>query len=107
QPKIESASRLQRIRHYRNLGKMSRVLTHYLDKYEFTSMADYLGLDRSRPSTPSVGQSPGSPIRPHSPADSQANLAPLNDWPATPRKTPVSVVIPCFNEAQVLPYLQR
>src|SRR5438105_5456857 len=45
QPKINAASFIQRIRHYRNLHKMQRVLEDYFGTYSFTGIAEYLGLD--------------------------------------------------------------
>ena len=45
QPRINSASSLTKLRHYRNLGKMYWVIEDYLRKYNFTSFAEHLGLD--------------------------------------------------------------
>jgi hypothetical protein len=45
QPRISAASRVSRIRHYRNLDKMQWVLEDYLAKYNFGTVADRLGLE--------------------------------------------------------------
>ena len=44
QPSIEAASRFTRMRHYRHLGKAYERLNNYLQEYEFTSIADALGI---------------------------------------------------------------
>ena len=49
QPRITSASSLTKLRHYRNLDKMRWVLEDYFQKYQFTGIADYLGLDPQSP----------------------------------------------------------
>ena len=98
QPHITAAPLLQRLRHYRNLGKMSWVLDDYLSKYRFTGIADYLGLPRMD-ITPSI-------------APSDAVIRPATILVRTPAieatdRIPVTVVVPCYNEAVVLPYLSR
>lgn len=90
QPRINSASSLTKIRHYRNLGKMYWIIEDYLRKYNFTSFAEHLSLDTKLAfgSIKSVNQS--KPIVINSPE--------IN-------RVPVSIVIPCFNEESTLPYL--
>ena len=92
QPRI-NASLLTRLRHYRKLDKMSWVLEDYLSQYQFVGGAEYLSIDTSqvageiRPVTPEILAGPLSALRPALPG------------------TPVSVVIPCYNEEKALPYL--
>jgi polysaccharide deacetylase family protein (PEP-CTERM system associated) len=95
QPQITAAPLLRRIRHYRNLGKMSWVLAHYLSTYRFTGIAQYLGLQQA-----AVPALPGP-----RPVAAPARVAPTRR--ALSLRTPVTVVVPCYNEALVLPYLAR
>lgn len=92
QPRISAASRYNRIRHYRKLDKMEWVLKEYLKKYAFVGGAQYLGLEiqNSKVEIQSV-----APL----------NSAKENQKPSRENQTPVSVVIPCYNEEAALPYL--
>ncbi len=45
QPKVNGVPWLSRVRQYRNLDKMAGMLRHYLARYRFSSVSDYLGLD--------------------------------------------------------------
>ena len=121
QPIIRAASLLDRIRHYRNLDKMTPVLEDYFSRYQFGSIADYLGLD-AMPSTlhsrdiqreslssndrsnPDKNDrvSVQSQDRKRIPAES-----PPERQQAVLDSVPVSVVIPCFNESAGLNYLAR
>lgn len=112
QPRISSASPLTKIRHYRNLGKMSWVLEDYFSKYRFVRVADYLGLDAAlreapagRPGAPSFdGRFERRQAAPLAPAVNEPRAAAA----ARPeRRTPVTVVVPCFNEEPILPYLSN
>lgn len=94
QPRIAGASRLSRLRHYRNLDKMRWVLKDYFRHYRFGSIADYLGLDRRL----EAGVYP---------AGREAPPTPVSVPVSAPVSVPVSIVVPCFNEAPVLPYLAR
>lgn len=114
QPRITGASPLARLRHYRNLDKMRWVLEDYLQKYSFTSVADYLGLDASAQpdgaansfaerrvaALPFFGLDRRRPVRPAVEVSSTDE----GETTATTR-TPVTVVIPCYNEATTLRYL--
>lgn len=106
QPRISSASFLTKIRHYRNLDKMAWVLEDYFRKYRFIGMADYIGLGPQTGSTQVAGPEPLSfaarrPVLPvSSGVESQvAAHVPLAD------RIPVSIIVPCFNEELILPYL--
>lgn len=92
QPRINSASSLAKIRHYRNLGKMYWVIEDYLRKYSFTSFADHLSLD-TKP----------DPVLVKSSAIKSREVIKLSSPEIN--KTPISIIIPCFNEESSLPYL--
>jgi polysaccharide deacetylase family protein (PEP-CTERM system associated) len=96
QPRINGVPLRQQIRQYRNLRKMPALVRYYLDQYRFTSVADYFGLE-TRTSTNIIGaaavasRSTGVPWR--------------SARGAAPARTPVAVVVPCYNEAESLRYL--
>lgn len=92
QPRINSASSLAKLRHYRNLGKMYWVIEDYLRKYDFTSFARYLDLDTTL--APELMQTKSVIAR---------ETIQVQTKEAT--KIPISIVIPCFNEESSLPYL--
>lgn len=92
QPRINSASSLAKIRHYRNLGKMYWVIEDYLRKYNFTSFADHLNLDTKLDLT--LAKNTFTKRREVIRVSSSGT-----------NKAPISVVIPCFNEESSLPYL--
>ena len=101
QPRLAIGGWLTRVRHYRNLGRMEERLADLLARYPFTSAADYLKLSTD----PDPGAAPRSAAGWHSDTD---RLRPVGvaDTPAPPAKlTPVSVVVPCFNEEEMLGYL--
>lgn len=92
QPRISSASSLTKLRHYRNLGKMYWVIEDYLKKYNFASFAEYLNLDAT--------------LDPEWLKNKAAQkIETINLISSSSNKTPVSIVIPCFNEELSLPYL--
>lgn len=92
QPRISAASNYNRIRHYRKLDKMEWVLKENLGLYEYTSAADYLNLrDHLVPERASGKE-----------FEMTANLSDDRDESAL---EPVTVVIPCYNEAESVSYL--
>ena len=105
QPHITAASRMDQMRRYRNLHQVPSILGYYFERYEFSGIADYLGLATTGPH-PSV-----SPPRLRTADDSgplaveaeRRGAVALGASAATP--TRVSLVIPCFNEERTLPYL--
>ncbi len=125
QPKINSAPWFSRVRQYRHLDRMPQMLRYYLKRYQFTTAANYLGLTPAaiRPETrevilPRARISGGVMVlKPAGTPDGQGAGATAkgllgtgtNDGTAvvgTPAvRTSVSVVIPCFNEELILPYL--
>jgi polysaccharide deacetylase family protein (PEP-CTERM system associated) len=112
QPHVSAAPRMQRVRQYRNLERMPDILRYYFGKSRFTSIANHLGLSiapvdgmrravdawtpgRMDASTP--GRLTGTPGR----LDAETPGLPDGD------SVPVSVVVPCFNEELILPYLDN
>ena len=93
QPRISAASQMTRLRHYRKLDKMEWILHENLALYDNVGIADHLGIKAAfAPAEQSRGSLPhASPVE-----VSAADLSP---------KTAVTVVIPCYNEAEALPYL--
>ncbi|MEO8139042.1 MAG: glycosyltransferase [Gemmatimonadota bacterium] len=100
QPKISAAPWLQRLRTYRNLDRMPELLGHYLSRYRFTSIAEHVGL-----ATSVIGRKTPRPL----PSDESPALAVAAASPADggDERTPVTVVVPCFNEELILPYLDN
>lgn len=92
QPRISAASKYNQIRHYRKLDKMEWIIKEALSKYEFTNAAHFLGLEKELSLDDSLIQT----------ADvAEKVLTDSSDIP----QTPISVVIPCYNEEPTLPYL--
>lgn len=91
QPRINAASRYNRIRHYRKLDKMEWIIRENLQRYNFTDAADFLGVKESF-----QVQSPKSEIQ--SPVE-------LKQSETRNPKSQISIVIPCYNEQETLPYL--
>ncbi len=95
QPRITAASRLQRVRHYRNLDVMHERVRFYLSRYRFSPIADYLGL-------------PAAKIVKSDLLEDSAPEPPVNvgGRTASPETClPISVVVPCYNEEATLGYL--
>lgn len=92
QPQISAAPFVQRVRQYRNLPRMEALLRWYFERYRFTSAQELLGLP-AQPLAPRVAPAPAP--------------APAAVVAAAPRAgtVPVTIVVPCFNEEGVLPYL--
>ncbi len=91
-PRISGAPWYQRVRTYRNLDRMAARLSHYLARHRFGSIADHLGatlpsvrlVGRPASETSGRGAGPGLPTR---------------------GATPITIVVPCYNEEVVLPFL--
>lgn len=114
QPKIQSAPWHSRVRQYRNLDKMPQYLRYYLSRYRFTSAADYLGLEAAPTRMELTRDLPrevsrerrdsGGALRVRASATvGLLPAAPVAELPTT--RTAVSVVVPCYNEELILPYL--
>jgi polysaccharide deacetylase family protein (PEP-CTERM system associated) len=111
QPRIATAPLLTRIRHYRNLGKMADVLRDHLRSYPFGSIADYLGLP-DEPAERSVegrAEAAQRAVETYelttTDAGGAAVVRRIAALPEARDRLPVTVVIPCYNEELVLPYL--
>ncbi|HRH40309.1 MAG TPA: DUF3473 domain-containing protein, partial [Pyrinomonadaceae bacterium] len=90
QPRINAASTYNRIRHYRKLDKMEWIIKENLQKYEFTGVAEFLGVEvESRESK----------------VESQVEVKSIKNQKSKIKNQSVSVVIPCYNEESALPYL--
>ena len=92
QPRISAASWMTRTRQYRNLTKMDWVLTDYFSKYKFGSIAEFLDVDTT----------PDTPV-----AERKLAAAPVEVYTPPVARTPVSIVVPCYNERPALPYLSN
>lgn len=90
QPRISAASKFNRIRHYRKLDKMEWVLHENLELYDCISIAEHLGLSDEMQVAAS---------------SKVINKATSKQAVSTKAQTPISIVIPCYNEQESLPYL--
>jgi polysaccharide deacetylase family protein (PEP-CTERM system associated) len=92
QPRISAASNYNRIRHYRKLDKMEWVIKEYLNRYDFTSAAEFLNVkDELRITNYELQDE--KPILEITKSKIQ-NL-----------KSKIAIVIPVYNEEPTLPYL--
>ncbi len=97
QPRISAASNYNRIRHYRKLDKMEWVIKEYLNRYDFTSAAEYLNVD--------LGLRIADLEIPKTVAHN-LNLQLENTKSQIPNpKSQITIVVPCYNEEAALPYL--
>lgn len=101
QPQIMGTSTVARLRHYRNLDRMSARLREVLLARRGSSIATYLELRAA--SLPAQGSPNGSPAGRRRPDLLTHSPHP----PARAHRTPVTLVVPCFNEEQSLRYLER
>ncbi|MBX7171530.1 MAG: glycosyltransferase [Pyrinomonadaceae bacterium] len=90
QPRINAASTYNRIRHYRKLDKMEWIIKENLQKYDFTTVSSFLGVEvESRESR----------------VESPIEVKTIKNQKSKIKNQSVSVVIPCYNEESALPYL--
>jgi glycosyltransferase involved in cell wall biosynthesis len=75
---------------------MPGMIRHYLENYRFTSIADYFELGEH----PSLARVPQT-----GPSESRAGAAAAATLARAEAQTAVTVVVPCYNEHQSLPYL--
>jgi polysaccharide deacetylase family protein (PEP-CTERM system associated) len=103
QPKISAASLFARVRHYRNLGKTSWVIKDYLKNYGFNSVANYLGIPQHC-GTDSETKSRVPEVITTSLESLDGRSLSRTVASTSITKTPVTIVVPFFNEEAVLPY---
>lgn len=96
QPRITAARAVQRLRHYRNLGRMAERIGWFLERWSFTSAAEHLGLRPAEVPTPELRRA--QPTRP---------AVVVAERPSGDARVPVTVVVPCYNEELILPYLSN
>ncbi|MGI8554952.1 MAG: DUF3473 domain-containing protein, partial [Pyrinomonadaceae bacterium] len=105
QPRINAASHYNRVRHYRKLDKMEWIIRENLQKYNFTGAANFLGLKSEVRSSEFRVQSSEFRAKNHNlkTKDQSGNEKIQN--PKSKIQNPVTIVIPCYNEQETLPYL--
>lgn len=91
QPRV-AAPLLQRVRHYRNLDRMRGMLADVLRQASFGSAAEHLGLEFS-------------PVAAPEPPASLAAAPSADVWAPTDGRTPVSIVVPCYQEERSIAFL--
>lgn len=96
QPRINAASAYNRVRHYRKLDKMEWIIRENLQKYDFTSAAEFLGIKTEPPASANGFSVDDQKLSPTFKPSASAGGS---------DKIPISVVIPCYNEEASLPYL--
>lgn len=89
QPRISAASRYNQIRHYRKLDKMEWIIKEILQKYDFTKVSEFLGLESQVSNLKSQ----------------VSNSVELTKPAIRNLQSAISIVIPCYNEESALPYL--
>ena len=107
QPQITAAPLFARIRYYRHLDRFADVLRYYLARYRFTGIREYLGISPENDSSHDTSDAYGADFRVTGSTVavlSEPIRSPEDSVSAGPR-TPVTVVVPCYNEEHTLPYL--
>lgn len=108
QPRIAGASAIMKVRHYRNLHKMTWVLEDYFTRYRFSGIADYLDLKAHQVKNVSLACDEKSEARAilevAQPQTEAAEGTKVKNVPG--REFPgITIVVPCFNEELVMSYL--
>jgi polysaccharide deacetylase family protein (PEP-CTERM system associated) len=108
QPKISAAPFHQRVRQYRHLDRVPAQLRYYFERYRFTGIAAHLGLSTVPATAAATAAASTHPASFADRAPSGWSSAPVIlralTAPTTPRQ-PVTIIVPCYNEELVLPYL--
>lgn len=106
QPRV-AAPLLQRIRQYRNLDRTREFVSGWLARHAFGSAAEWLGLEQEQ-----VGDAMRSaPCAEDTALSAQRSehgtqlIALSAQRSALSAQRPVTIVVPCFNEEQSLPFL--
>lgn len=91
QPRLQTGSLIRDFRHYRNGERMIRMMSELLAEMRFTSIADYLALDM--------------PVIASEAARRAEVFTPSVTSRLAKNATPVSVIVPCYNEAEGISFL--
>ncbi len=94
QPRINAASKFNQIRHYRKLDKMEWIIKEILQKYEFSNVSEFLGIENELK------------IQNEKLKIEEPRLK-IENRKSKIENQSVSVVIPCYNEESSLPYLSN
>ncbi len=99
QPHVRAISRMNRLRHYRNLEKTRWVLRYYFEKFRFETIGSRLGLSY-----------PEAALRP--PAETielrgETSPGPAAEIASEPAGEPVTIVVPLYEESENINYLKR
>lgn len=108
QPRIRAAPLYERVRQYRNLDRMPELIRFYLERYRFVGIADHLRLTRPPVARPVLDAADAAGMAEGGIPASPAILSSSPERrPAAPPavRTPVTVVVPCYDEELILPYL--
>jgi polysaccharide deacetylase family protein (PEP-CTERM system associated) len=103
QPKIDAAPFYAKVRQYRNLDRMAPMLRHYFQQYRFTSIGDRLNIENR----PASAEALAASALAESNRREELRNAPVVIATQDTARTPISIVIPCFNEELILPYLSN
>jgi len=104
QPKIDAAPFYAKVRQYRNLDRMATMLRYYFEQYRFTSIGDRLGIESRPASEQMLAAAAATAVAAH---ERELRAIPVAIVPDDRARTPISIVIPCFNEELILPYLSN
>ena len=104
QPKIDAAPFYAKVRQYRNLDRMATMLRYYFEQYRFTSIGDRLGIESLPASEEVLAAVAAAAASAH---ERELRQLPVEIVPDDRARTPISIVIPCFNEELILPYLSN
>jgi polysaccharide deacetylase family protein (PEP-CTERM system associated) len=104
QPRIDAAPFYAKMRQYRNLDRMATMLRYYFENYRFTSVGERLGIENRPVSAEALLPPPTT--GPHAHTHERRPL-PVAIASSGAERTPISIVIPCFNEELILPYLSN
>ena len=100
QPRVTSVGWTSRIRQYRNLDKMKWVLPIYFKQGQFQSISQHLNVALEYPDK--------NDLHLKEKGDSwELNLKKENLDSCAFHPMPVTIIIPCYNEASSLPYLKK
>ena len=91
QPRLQVGSPITEVRHYRNGERMVRTLSNLFERFKFCGIAEQLNL-QARPLAPDTAAAQWA--EPAARATAAKVIA-----------KPVSIIVPCFNEQEGIPFL--